>query len=317
MNSSPHDDWHHLFAAALNDQLSEAEQQQLTSALKESEEARRLWFLYHDVECGLAEVQLEAPLDSPSISSAVSERASLFRRWPLATAAACFAFGLFCASAVFAFFVPQQSKTVSLLHDSFESKLGLATSGMPREVGHWGGDFSKLTAAQQGITPATGVHMLRFLRGDSEGRPSPRSHSSDVFRLIDLRPYRQEFGDGSAVVQLTARFNAASVDPDAPVFCTLTTFALGADLANNPDLSLSRDSLAYSQSSRVWLDSDPKSWQGMSNELRVPGETDFLMIRVGVSYDVHQTHDFPDHFAGHFVDDVKLVLVHRPETVVP
>ena len=35
----------------------------------------------------------------------------------------------------------------------------------------------------------------------------------DIYRLIDVRPYRQEFADGSAVVQLSAGFNAFEFPP--------------------------------------------------------------------------------------------------------
>ena len=159
--------------------------------------------------------------------------------------------------------------------------------------------------------------MLRFLRGDYSGRPIPDSFSSDVFRLVDVRPYRTEFAAGSAVVQLTALFNTAAEQANDPAYCALTIFALDAKSAQDPDLVLSRDSLAYSRSSRVWLDDDLGSWQRVSNELRIPPETDFLMIRIGISYDPHHKGSREGRFSGHFADDVNLILARRPEIKLP
>jgi len=312
MSRTEHDDWHRLFSSALNDQLSEADREQLTTLLASNAEARQLWFIYHDNECSLAEPRATTslPLFRPS-------KTSVFRRRPLATAAACFALGIFCASAVFAYFVPQSERGRSLLHESFEGSVAPATTGMPRDASGWGGDYSELAAGPPGMTPAAGKQMLRFLRGDFAGRPIPDSFSSDVFRLVDVRPYRAGLIDGTAVVQLTALFNTVAKRVNDPAYCTLTIFALDAKSAEDPELVLSRDSLAYSRSSRVWLDDDLGTWQRVSNELRVPPETDFLMIRIGISYDAHHKGSREGRFAGHFADDVNLVLARRPEIKLP
>lgn len=312
MNRTEHDDWHRLFSATLNDQLSEADRDQLTTLLASSAEARQLWFIYHDNECSLAEQR--ATISLPTLRSTKS---SVFRRRPLVTAAACFALGMFCASAVFAYFVPQAERGRSLMYESFESGIAPTTTGMPRDVSGWGGDFSELAVGSLGTTPATGKQMLRFLRGDFEGRSIPDSFSSDVFRRVDIRPYRTELADGTAVVQLTALFNTAAKRENDPAYCTLTIFALDAKSAHDPDLVLSRDSLAYSRSSRVWLDGDLGTWQRVSNELRVPPDADFLMIRIGVSYDAHHKGSREGRFSGHFADDVNLVLARRPEIKLP
>lgn len=312
MNQTRTDDWHRLFSAALDGRLSEAEQHELATLLAASAEARQLWFVYNDNECSLTEPRATIVLP-PSRTA----RNSVFRRRPWVAAAACFALGLFCASAVFAYFVPRAERGRSLLDDGFESGIAPSVAGMPREATTWGGDFSELATGQQGVRPANGNQMLRFLRGDFAGRSIPDSFSSDVFRLVDVRPYRAEFADGSAVMQLTARFNTAERRADDPAYCTLTIFALEAKSAHDPEMVLSRDSLAYSRSSRVWLDGDLDSWQRVSNELRIPPETEFLMIRIGISYDAHHQGSREGRFAGHFADDVHLVLAHRPEIKTP
>lgn len=56
MKPDAHNEWHALFNAVLNGVAGEAEQRQLAELLKSNAEARRLWFLYNDNECGLAEL---------------------------------------------------------------------------------------------------------------------------------------------------------------------------------------------------------------------------------------------------------------------
>lgn len=312
MSDSRHDDWHRLFSASLNDRLNDEEQTALATLLSSNAEARQLWFLYHDNECSLVERGA-----MPAIASLPIPSPSAFRRRTLAAAAACFVFGIGCASAIFAYFAPSVGKITTVLRESFEADPPPEVTGMSLIAGRWSGDYSRITIAEQGVAPADGTKMLRFLRGDYEGRPLPDSHSSDVFQLIDVRPYRREFADGNGVVQLTALFNAAANEPKAETYGALTIFALDAAAVERDDLSLSRDSLTYSRSSRLWLDADRASWQGVSNELRIPSETEFLMIRVGVSYDIHRNRTPPEGFVGHFVDDVRLALTQRPKIPVP
>jgi hypothetical protein len=65
MKSDAPSEWHRLFNAALNDQLSDAERGQLATVLKSSAEARQLWFLYQDNECSLAELKPRREAKAP------------------------------------------------------------------------------------------------------------------------------------------------------------------------------------------------------------------------------------------------------------
>jgi hypothetical protein len=77
-------EWHRLFSAALDDTITEAEKTQLAILLKSSAEARQLWFLYHDNECGLAELK-QRSVTGTALSR---HRARWFQWRPLAAAAA-------------------------------------------------------------------------------------------------------------------------------------------------------------------------------------------------------------------------------------
>ena len=305
-----------LFTAHAADSLSPEEHVELQSHLRTDAEARQWWFVHQDVEMGLrAQVAAERFITPKA-------RVSLpWLSWrPLTAAAAGLVMGLFGASMVFAYVAPSLGKVITLLRESFESGPAPLVTGVPLEPGKWSGDYSEVVE-QQGVKPAIGKKMLRFLRGDYEGRDIPSSHSSDVFRLVDVRPFRREFADGGAVVQLTAVFNALPFPVDESFNATLTLFALDASLVGNEIVKgenvLSVESLAFSRSSRVGMDRDTATWQKVSNELRLPPSTEFLMVRMGMSNNTKLKDKRRDRFAGHFADNVQLVIARRPEIPVP
>jgi hypothetical protein len=238
-------------------------------------------------------------------------------KWILSRAVATvagIALGICGASLVFAYALPGASRLSTMFFDSFEAGPAPAAAGVPSAPGHWGGDYVEIVGPHADVRPAHGRSMLRFLRGDHDGMPQDDSRSSHTFRLFDVRGLREDLTQDTAIVQLSALFNAAASQVTDPVTCALTIFALDEQALHSEALklvgTLSRDSLAMGVSSEVTLDKDPASWQRVSNELRLPPETDFVMIRVGVSR--KRGAEKPD-FAGHYADDVRLVLGHRPE----
>lgn len=241
----------------------------------------------------------------------------MFSRWVLQRAVAAVAgvaLGICGASLVFAYALPWTSRPSTIFSDGFESGQPPVTSGVPTDPGHWGGDYVEVVGAQGGVRPADGRSMLRFLRGDHDGMPLADSRSSHTFRLFDVRGLRAELRGDTAIVQLSTRFNAAAGHNADPVTCALTIIALDEQTVSGEGFkkpgTLSRDSLAMAVSNEVTLDDDPESWQRVSNEMRLPPGTAYVMIRIGVS----QKKGIPKpDFPAHFADDVQLVLGHRPE----
>lgn len=291
---------------------------ELESCLRHDASFREAYVRYTNLDVALGAV---AKTNAHPARESVSSRSRWLQWRPLTTAAAGIVLGMLCTSVVFAFVSPSFGRALTLLRESFESGPAPLVNGVPIEPDKWSGDYSEVVSEQQGVKPESGMRMLRFLRGDYEGRSIPSSYSSDVFRLVDLRPYRREFADGGAVVQLTAVFNAAPFPGDEAYHARLTLFALDSSLvgseAMNGENVLSVDSLALSRSSRVELDRDPATWQKVSNELRLPPNTEFLMFRMGISNDTKSKEKRRDRFAGHFADNVRLVLARRPEIPVP
>ncbi len=243
---------------------------------------------------------------------------SFWLKWsPVSAAAAGLVAGLLSTSMLFGYMMPSLQKVTTLLWEDFESGLAPLSENLPLLPGQWSGDYSEVSRATQGVTPEGESKMLRFLRADYGGKPLPDSFSSDVFRLIDVCPHQQRFVDGESMVQLAAKFNAAPFPKDEIYTSTLTIFALDEVLIGNELLrgsnQISAESLAYSRSSKLAMDRDTATWQKLSSELRIPPQTQYLMIRLGVSNDTKTPGKRRDSFAGHFADSVELVFANRPE----
>lgn len=295
------------------------EQAAFEYALK-ADAAKRKLFVSHVVQSMLVHDRLRRD------AYTAAPQARLVRRWAvLGSRAAAIAvgvlFGICGASIVLAYAVPTRSVAVSVLSEGFEGDTSLQAAGRPSTAGIWSGDYADIVGPSAGVRPFQGRRMLRFLRGDYEGRFIPESFSSDVFRIIDLRHLRAELRAGTGVMQLAARFNAAGSTAGEPFYCSLMIYAFdeavvcrGEPLA---DTAIGRTALAYSRTSRERLDADPATWQRITNELRLPPETDFVMIRTGVFNDSKDPQRRTDEFGAHYVDDVQVVIGHRPELVGP
>ncbi len=314
-----------LIHACLDGRRTEAQTAALNARLRAEAAARDLYLKLADTHSCLAVdeslwMQPAADSGAPNSSGGSARQRWLAGR-PLTAAAAGLVLGLCCASVAWAIVGPSLGKVITLLQEGFETSPAPRVTGVPAEPGHWGGDYSELAGAQPRLKPESGTKMLRFLRGDFEGRDIPTSHSCDVFRLVDVRPYRRDLEGGEAVVQLTAVFNAQPFPAGENFSATLTIFALDGGLVGNENIKaenvLSTESLAYSRSTKVVMDRDPGTWQKVSNELRLPPGTDYLMLRIGMSNDTKSPGLRRDSFGGHFVDKLQLVLAQRSEIPVP
>lgn len=309
---------HQLFCACTDDRLTPEEKAELQNCLRQDPDARRLWFAHVDLEDGLHDLVQGRPA-SPLSKPARTRKAGLR---PLLAAAAGLVVGLFSASMVFGFGFNGRVQTTALFHDSFEAGTNPAANGKPVSPDEWSGDYTEVVGSHGGVQPAEGKKMLRFLRGDDALGHLPDSRSSDLFRLLDVRPYKQDLADGGGVVRLSAVFNASSEGVVDPISCTLMLYALDAKLVEGrkpgtPMPNLRRHMLAFSQTSRVKLDADATSWQAASNELRLPPETDYLMIQIGVTNDSTEPGKRLDAFENQYADQVRVTLARLPEVPLP
>jgi hypothetical protein len=308
MNSDQQKRLFQLFAAKSDDSITSNEHEELQQILRSDAIARRLWFLHQDIELGLR-AQVPAASGEP-------DRPQPRLPWrSFAATAAGVMIGLFSASLVFAYIAPSFKKVIALLQESFETGSAPLVTGIPIEPGHWSGDYSDVVGEDEAVKPKKGEKMLRFLRADFEGKSNLQpSRTSSIWRLVDLRPYRQEFSDGGAVAQLSAVFNAQTFPQGRSYFEFVQIHAMDATMAaalkNHDWTELNASSLALTRSAAVELDRDPATWQRIDCEQRVPGHADFLLIEIGLKQ-MPETNQSAE-FAGHYLDDIRLKLTRRP-----
>lgn len=318
-NSAARTRWRELIDRHLLGELSPDEARELEGALSAYRQAREDFRRRCNLDAALRQ---EAAALEQDEAAEFSPRAKIIPAWfpwfsfrPLTAAAAGIVLGVLCTSAVVAYVAPSFGNVLTLLDDSFESAPAPRVTGPPVEPGQWSGDYTEVVSEQQGVKPASGQKMLRFLRTDYEGKPSARgNHVADLYRLIDVRPYRDQFADGLAVVQLSAGFNASEIPPREPCWGRVGILAFNAETITNSSLHTVRaweeHCLASARTGAVRLDRKPERWQRLTSDLRLPPNTDFLMIHLLIHNDPRS--NAPAAFTGHYLDDVRLTLRQVP-----
>ena len=310
-----------LIHGYLDGTIGETDFAHLQSLLRDNAEARRMLRSLSTVDAKWQELAAANPetlrlLATPAASPRVPGRNPVWlSSRPLTAAVAGIVLGIICTSVVFAYVAPLLGKVVTLLDDSFESGSAPLVTGVPVEPGRWSGDYSEVVGEEQGVKPESGKKMLRLLQGDYEGKTNTKgSHVADIYRLIDMRPHRHEFADGSAVVQLSAGFNAFEFPHGETYTGKMTIHAFDAETATNGSLRAAsawdESCLAAASTGPTRLDRNPATWQRMTIDLRVSANTDFLLIHLMIPAGPG-THTQAG-FGGHYIDDVRLTLRHSP-----
>ncbi len=306
--------------------LSAVEREELNAILRADESARTFAAQTLMDDAALAEElraeQMESLLAADSggmLGASYHPPAATRRVWfqwrPLMAASAGIVLGIFCTSIVLAYVAPSLGKAVTLLDDSFESGPPPLVTGVAVEAGRWSGDYTEVVGEQQGVKPESGQKMLRLLRADYEGKTNAKeSYVADIYRMVDMRPYRQEFADGGAVVQLSAGFNAFDFPTEEIYSAKMSIHAFDAESVTNGTLravsAWDENCLAAASTGAARLDRKPATWERRTSDLRLPANTDFLLIHMMIQAGRGPRPEAS--FAGHFIDDVSVTLRHSP-----
>lgn len=194
--------------------------------------------------------------------------------------------------------------------------------GIPKAGGKWGGDPAEGVGAFEGIVPAEGARMARFLAARGSGEGDTGQRASELWQLVNLSPFSDEVNRGGAVAKLKARFNrvAGGVATDRRFGIGITAFRgvlPEADDYWDRKADPLSERLAHSGAELI-SDDDPTSWETAACEFAVPPGTDFVMLQVFAYEDV--SNDSENEFEGHFADDVSLTITtlargSRPQAV--
>jgi hypothetical protein len=229
---------------------------------------------------------------------------------PLTAAAAGIVFGMLSAALVFGYSTPRiLQQVLTLTNPGFEEAIAPIPDGIPLHFGVWSGDYSETVGEQQGITPHEGKRMFHFQRSDSrDGFPS-RAYHGNMYQFIDIRPWHEAISTGAAVVDWSAWFNCIREQVATPSQFEASMWAFSGEpsfVRKNWEKNLHQE-LGYS-TWRVVADDDPKTWQRVTGSLIVPPETSFLVVELKAIAGNETPVDGVVTFAGHYADDVQMVL---------
>lgn len=231
--------------------------------------------------------------------------------------------GLLSASLVFGYVSSLHSKGAPLLIEGFEQINSPAPHGMPLTPGTWSGDFVECTEAFANIMPLSGKRMLRFLRADYEGKPPAPGWASSLYQCIDVRAFSADLRSGNHLAHAQAHFRSISFDESKLYVANLQIFALdhpprsSSTVIFSPASSLpdpekeSNFSRASAQRS-LQLRSAVDCWQKLEVDLRIPAETQYLLIALAVSEPSRwksASDSSTVFFPGQFADEVSVTLV--------
>lgn len=324
MKTNPEHD--RLFARACEGIASAEELTELHRLLRTDSVALDAWLHYSALHSELAAgaALAAAALPEPGVTTAGTPgrvragdvHPASVRSWVpwCSHAAAALAAGLFAATVVWAYVLPPAAKPQTLLHEDFESPAAPLAIRAPLETGIWRGDAAEIVGREDGVQPERGRSMMRLLRADFDGKSKHAGgHIAVAYRMIDLRPFRDQFADGAGVVEASASFNASAFSDAEEYGCAISLYALDEDsVPDRPGRlgsTLTNEALAMARSSRARLDRERSTWQRVTTELRLPADAEFLVLRLHIT----QVHESAEDavFTGSYVDDVRISLTRR------
>jgi len=184
------------------------------------------------------------------------------------------------------------------LFDSFEP----ADENAP-----WLGDPVSVVAAERGVEPEHGAHMLRLDATAPSG--SSRHGAAERWRVIDLRLVRSLLSHNDVSAHATVHVNRVAGDERSDTHFRLRLYAHRGDPADYRGPSRDRKPIA-SVGDDLESDPRPQTWQPLNAELTIPAQTDYLIVYVAASENVHPDDAGPE-FDGHYLDSFRLELKPR------
>lgn len=191
---------------------------------------------------------------------------------------------------------------------SFET--GVAVPGGPLSTA-WNFDNHSFVTAQNGVTPAAGNRMLKFL---NTGFAGPTGVVCDVFQIIDLTAPADQamITGGSATLSASTLFNRVRDKPPSPVVVD-TQFRITLYSATS---FANAQALTTTGSNTVNLFSDPNllTWEPINCAMPLPASTQWAVLHLAAIENVVDDNVALE-FHGHYADDVRMTLTPSPGTL--
>ena len=295
----------------LDGNLSEVDARALSTEIEESAEVReRYWELasiHGMVEQSMQSASLRATTGRESAEPETSPIASGFSR--IKTGIAGLAIGVFSASVVWAFKLPQdnqpQPKIQEIVSEGFENPEQNFKRRFPLEAGKWFGDIS-LISADQAISSASGVRVAQFL-------DNPKAKFAYARYLIDLDEYAKPGQNHSRSVRVEASFFASNPDESSVFQIRLAAFSQEPQEVRpiwNDQEVLFDQVLQHVGRNHITKPGQDSEWHKLGASLEIPPGTRSVVISLGAGM-VDSNADK----SNHYLDDVRVSLVDSPRAI--
>lgn len=188
-------------------------------------------------------------------------------------------------------------------------EVGVAAPGGPLTTS-WNYDNHAFVTAENGITPAAGNRMLKFLNTSWAG---PGGVVSDVFQILDLTSPADQamITAGGASLTAGAVFNRVLDTPAPSVVDTRFRVGLYATTSYANAQALTNVGVMYAD---LYSDSNLASWESLSSTLALPTSTQWAVLHLAAVENIVDDNVALE-FHGHYADDVRVVLTPAPGTL--
>ena len=158
----------------------------------------------------------------------------------------------------------------------FDVSARAVAGGVPANFGYWSGPAFLLTGFVQGVRPVEGAGMLQFL-----DPPAGAAGNSEVWQLIDLRPFKKLLAGGLVEGKLSSRFNRIGGNTLPPGKFGLTLAAFNGSALQPERLWKERTMVAVALADKeLAADNNPATWEKIEVSAKLPPETDFVIIEI-------------------------------------
>ena len=295
----------------LNGNLSEEDARALSTQIEESAEVReRYWELasiHGMVEQTMQSVSLQATTGKESAEPERRPRALGLSR--IKTGIAGLAIGVFSASVVWAFNLPQdnqpQPKIQEIVSEGFENPEQNFKRRFPYEAGKWFGDISSISA-DQAISSASGVRVAQFL-------DNPKAKFAYARYLIDLESYAEAYPTHTRSLRVDTSFFASNMDQSSVFQIRLAAFSQVPHEVRpiwNDNEVLFDQVLQHVGRNHITKPGQDSEWHKLGASIEIPPGTRSVVISLGAGMV-----DSSDDKSNHYLDDVRVSLVDSPRAI--
>ena len=295
----------------LDGNLSEVDARALSTQIEESAEVREHYWelasIHGMVEQTMQSASLQATTGRESAEPEKRPRISGLSR--IKTGIAGLAIGVFSASVVWAFNLPQgknsNQEVREIVSESFENPEQNFKRRFPFEAGKWFGDIYSIFPGQK-ISSVSGLRVAQFL-------DNPKAKFSYARYLNDLDEYAKPGQNHSRTVRVEASFFASNPDESSVFQIRLAAFSQKPQevrpIWNNQEV-LFDQVLQHVGRNHITKPGQKTDWQRLEASIEIPPETRSVVISLGAGM-VDSNGDK----SNHYLDDVRVSLVDSPRAI--